>query len=284
MYVEEFLEFVHYANVSAIVTPSYIVCETPEGDMPTPRHHSDHTRSIASPNDTLNIEYQNIDHCPTPVNPHQFQDIRNTPSNNFQISDSQIRISGDTPLREKALTATGLLNNQSTFNSEIDSPDKLKAMSCLAATYRSQGRYNESEELGLQVLEGTKNIMSAGNPDTLQTMSLLAVTYHSQGRYSESEELGLQVLEGRKNTLGVGHPDTLRTMSLLAATYRSQGRYGESEELGLQVLEGRKNILGVGHPDTLRAMSNLAGTYWSQGRYSESEELGLQVCWKEQRI
>src|SRR5205814_2058734 len=116
---------------------------------------------------------------------------------------------------------SNILTSQRTLNPESDSPHGLVTMSSLAWTYRSQGRYGESEQLYLQVLEGRKKALGVGHVDTLSAMSSLASTYRSQGRYGESEQLCLPVLEGRKKALGVGHVDTLSAMSSLASTYRS---------------------------------------------------------------
>ncbi|KAL4889182.1 hypothetical protein BDV59DRAFT_210483 [Aspergillus ambiguus] len=134
----------------------------------------------------------------------------------------------------------------------------------------SDGRYSESEELGLQVVKTGKQMLGPEHPMTLTCTADLASTYWKQGRWKEAEELQLQVL-------GLEHPDTLTSMNSLASTYRYQGRLKEAEELQLQVMETRKQVLGSGHPKTLTSMANLASTYENQDRWNEAEELQLQV-------
>jgi nucleoside phosphorylase/tetratricopeptide (TPR) repeat protein len=137
----------------------------------------------------------------------------------------------------------------------------------------SDGRYNEAEELFLEVLKNNENIRGLDNPDTLVSMANLASTYRNQGRWTEAEKLSVQVLETRKTILGPEHPDTLASMFSLSCTYRKQGRWTEAEKLEVQVLETRKTVLGPEHPDTLASMFSLSCTYRKQGRWTEAEKL-----------
>ena len=93
------------------------------------------------------------------------------------------------------------------------------------------GRWKETEELFVQVLEPSRTMLGEEHPDTLSSMANLASTYRNQGRWKEAEELGVQVMETRKRVLGAEHPSTLNSMANLASTYRNQGRWKEAEEL-----------------------------------------------------
>jgi hypothetical protein len=72
-------------------------------------------------------------------------------------------------------------------------PDTLRSMGNLASTYRNQGRWNEAEQLEIQVLDMRKKLLGAEHPDTLQSMANLASTYWNQGRWNEAEQLELDV-------------------------------------------------------------------------------------------
>ncbi|KAF2183895.1 kinesin light chain, partial [Zopfia rhizophila CBS 207.26] len=141
----------------------------------------------------------------------------------------------------------------------------------------SDGRYNESEQVFVQVMETRKRVLGEEHPDTLSSMGNLASTYRNQGRWKEAEELFVQVMETSSRVLGEEHPDTLTSMGNLASTYWNQGRWKEAEELEGQVMEMGKRVLGEEHSDTLASMGNLALTYWNQGRWKEAEELFVQV-------
>ena len=148
--------------------------------------------------------------------------------------------------------------------------------------YYEAGRWNEAEELQLQIKETRLRVLGAEHPDTLTIMGNLASTYWKQGRWKEAEELDVQVKETRLKVNGAGHPDTLISMGNLATTYSKQGRWREAEELRVHVKETHVRILGVEHPHTLTSMGNLALTYMSQGQWKEAEELQTQV--KEARL
>ena len=78
---------------------------------------------------------------------------------------------------------------------------------------KNQGRWNEAEELQIQVMETSKRVVGHEHTDTLASMNNLALTYHRQGRWKEDGELGEQVLESRKRMLGHEHPDTLASIA-----------------------------------------------------------------------
>ena len=77
-------------------------------------------------------------------------------------------------------------------------PDTLTSMANLAVTYRNQGRWNEAEQLDIQVMDMRKKVLGAEHPDTLTSMANLAVTYRDQGRRNEAEQLDIQVMDKRK--------------------------------------------------------------------------------------
>jgi hypothetical protein len=59
-------------------------------------------------------------------------------------------------------------------------------MGCLASTYRDQGRWNEAEKLGLQVMETSVRVLGQGHPDMRKSMGNLAETFWNQGRWNEA--------------------------------------------------------------------------------------------------
>ena len=67
---------------------------------------------------------------------------------------------------------------------------------------------SEAQQLGVQVLDMQRKVLSAEHPDTLSSMAYLALTYCKQGKLSKGEQLGVQVFDMRKKLLGAEHPDT----------------------------------------------------------------------------
>jgi tetratricopeptide (TPR) repeat protein len=157
------------------------------------------------------------------------------------------------------------------------------AWKCARALY-SDGRYEEAEELEVQVMQTRKRVLGDEHPKTLIIMGNLAATYSDQGRWQEAEELEVQVMQTRKRVFGDEHPETLTIMGNLAVTYSHQGRWQEAEELQVQVVETEKRVLGDEHPSTLISMSNLALTYRTQGRWKDAEELQVRMMQITERV
>ncbi|CAI7637422.1 unnamed protein product [Penicillium pancosmium] len=153
----------------------------------------------------------------------------------------------------------------------------LQSTEMLAIAYRSQRRWEEAEQLQVQVIETRKTKLGHDHPDTLNSMHNLASTYRKQGRWEEAEQLFVQVMETTKAKLGEDHPDTLMSMHNLASTYGVQGQWEKAEQLFVQVIETTKAKLGEDHPSTLASMHELASTHWKQGRWEKAEQLFVQV-------
>ena len=71
-------------------------------------------------------------------------------------------------------------------------------MASLAATYQNQGRWNEAENLAVQVMEARKRVLGAEHPDILTSMVNLAIIYRYHRQWKEAEELEVQAVQIRK--------------------------------------------------------------------------------------
>ncbi|CAI7635278.1 unnamed protein product [Penicillium discolor] len=115
----------------------------------------------------------------------------------------------------------------------------------------NQGRWEEAEQLEVQVMETRKMTLGGEDSSTLTSMANLASTYRNQGRWEEAEQFFIHVMETSRKKLGEDHPSTLTGMANLASTYMKQGRWEEAEQLDVQVMQTSKTKLGEDHPDTL---------------------------------
>ncbi|KAH8598603.1 hypothetical protein B0O99DRAFT_505943 [Bisporella sp. PMI_857] len=88
-------------------------------------------------------------------------------------------------------------------------------MANLASTYRNQGRWNEAEDLDVQVIETRKRVLGPEHPDTLTSMANLASTYRHQGRGIDALKLMEECVMLRARTIGTNHPDTLSSRTTL---------------------------------------------------------------------
>jgi tetratricopeptide (TPR) repeat protein len=192
---------------------------------------------------------------------------------------------GATPqFRRHVMAHLPALSKLRLYDMRIDDERKVFVWAIIGKLYYSEGRWNEAENLFVQVMGTRKRMLGEDHPDTLISMANLASTYKNEGRWKEAEELEVQVMETFKKVLGLEHPVLLDIIGNLATTYRDQGRWKEVEELDMQVLEARLRVLGQEHPDTQMSMNNLALTYQMQGRWEEAKELEVQVMKTKKRM
>lgn len=84
----------------------------------------------------------------------------------------------------------------------VEGPSMLTAMHMLAASYRKQGRWEQSIDLYLRTLEIMKRLLGSEDPSTLATMANLACVYFETGRIEESEAMHSHLLETTKDWRG----------------------------------------------------------------------------------
>jgi hypothetical protein len=94
-------------------------------------------------------------------------------------------------------------------------PRTLTSMNNLATTYYNQGRLEEAESLGVEVLEISKRVLGAEHLDTLTSMHNLAFTWKQSGRYSETLKLMEECVRLQTRILGNNHPANLASNKAL---------------------------------------------------------------------
>ena len=77
-----------------------------------------------------------------------------------------------------------------------DHPETLSSTANLAALYESEGRYEDSEQLLLEALEGRRRVLGDDHPDTILSIDNLVFLYGKQGRYEEAEPLAREFVAG----------------------------------------------------------------------------------------
>jgi hypothetical protein len=61
--------------------------------------------------------------------------------------------------------------------------ETLNGMKMVGLAYKLGSRWEEAEELDVQVMETRKRVLAPQHPDTLTSMANLASTYQNQGRW-----------------------------------------------------------------------------------------------------
>jgi hypothetical protein len=68
-------------------------------------------------------------------------------------------------------------------------------MGNLAYTFHCQRRYNDAEELQVQVLEASRRLLGPEHPDTLRATVNPALTLDDLGRWKDADVLSAQVTD-----------------------------------------------------------------------------------------
>ncbi|RYO95239.1 hypothetical protein DL764_007724 [Monosporascus ibericus] len=167
--------------------------------------------------------------------------------------------------------------NASLLFNVAESYSMLENMNNLAFVLRSQGKYEEAEQMHRETLELIKAVLGKEHPNTLASMNNLAGVLRSQGKYKEAEQMHRQALKLREAVLGRKHPDTLTSMNNLALVLDSQGKCDEAEQMYRHALELKEEVLGKENPSTFASMNNIANVIRSQGKYEEAEQMHRQA-------
>jgi hypothetical protein len=89
-------------------------------------------------------------------------------------------------------------------------------MANLASTYRNQGRWEEAEKLGAQVMEMRKRVLGPEHPSALTSRESLAYTWISLGKAQDALYLIEVCLELKTKALGPDHPHTMPSSDTLS--------------------------------------------------------------------
>lgn len=127
----------------------------------------------------------------------------------------------------------------------------LKTLGSLAATYCTQGRFEEAEE-AFQVVHPRQMVtLGPNHPETLVTRHNVALLLQQRGDLAAAANELPKVLMAQHYLLGAGDPATLRTACSIALSLRVRGKLNESKKWYEAVLESQIEILGVKHVDTI---------------------------------
>jgi hypothetical protein len=72
-------------------------------------------------------------------------------------------------------------------------------MENLALTWYKLGKFRDTEELQIGVLEKRRSLLDEGNPDTIQAMRTSADTYTKLGKVKKAKELAKIIKTHQKN-------------------------------------------------------------------------------------
>lgn len=154
---------------------------------------------------------------------------------------------------------------------EEDNPTYWGQMKYVADLYLEVERYEEAEQLYVDLLDKQEKRKGTQNLFYVQCAGQLAFCYYGMGRYEEAEIYYLEALNIAKLVLEIDAPTYSSNLNNLALLYSTIGRYEEAEQLYLEVVDvDKKNISNKAYQAI--SLNNLAALYHNMGRYQAAKE------------
>lgn len=147
------------------------------------------------------------------------------------------------------------------------------AMSNLADSYRTAGRFDEAEPIFRQALEIFRNRLGTENPIYAVCVNNLANLLRKTGRFEMAEPLYREAMEITRKSFGVDHRDYAMELNNYAGLLEETDRLEEAEPLYCEALEITRKSFGLKHPNYATCLNNLAGLLGAMGRFEEAEPL-----------
>ena len=136
----------------------------------------------------------------------------------------------------------------------------LDILGAISYAYSQQGRYQEAEELNVDILKQTMKDGGETDERTWIAMSNLAQTYTELHKFEKAEELFSRVHGLQSRLLGLEHSDIIVTDISWADLNNEKGDFKTAETLSLSALKRATTLFGSDHLEALTA-SELYSTH-----------------------
>ncbi|KAI1351237.1 hypothetical protein F5Y01DRAFT_283805 [Xylaria sp. FL0043] len=154
-------------------------------------------------------------------------------------------------------------------------PTLLKSI--LSSIMRRQNRWQEAEELALQVINTRKHFLGPQHPYVLDEVVHLGMIYQNRGRLHEAEDLCYVISKLTVQRVGNEDPNAITSMVNLGSIKAAKGQLQDAEDLVMKAMVTARKIIGDENHVTVHAMETLAYIYSKQGRWKEAQELQVSV-------
>lgn len=153
-------------------------------------------------------------------------------------------------------------------------PRLAATLESLASLCYAQGRFDQAEEYGLQVMEATINAYGYYHSSVASCLNNLAGIYYNQGRYNDAELPAGRALHIYERLYGTNHPDVGMAVNNLAMLLHAQDKFEEAEALYRKAYLIRSKALGNDHPCVITLLENLAALLKATGKIDQAEQVG----------
>ncbi|MFC4561415.1 FxSxx-COOH system tetratricopeptide repeat protein [Nocardiopsis mangrovi] len=149
-------------------------------------------------------------------------------------------------------------------------PQTLRVSMRYALILSSLGRFQESYERSIRLVETLTRLRGTDDEETLEARIDLALDLRNLGRFRDAVEVSREVMERQQRLFGRDDPLTLQTAHIHAIGLRLTGDFTSAMEIDRYNHERRIQMLGPEHARTLSSKYGYAQGLMESGRYWEA--------------
>jgi serine/threonine-protein kinase len=158
------------------------------------------------------------------------------------------------------------------------SPESGEALTDLANTFYSLGRYDESEALNKKLLDMDRQLFGQRHPGVAIDLFNLGNIALDRGQYDDAERRFRDSFEMLNEWYGKENPRAASSLLMLGVALDSMGKTVEAESLYRQSLAIHRRIYEVDNVRTGQVLSYLGNNALKQGKLDEAESLFRENC------
>lgn len=151
----------------------------------------------------------------------------------------------------------------------------------LAATYKEQGRYTESEPLYLRSLPVLAEAFGQSSIEYTRCFYSLALLYIEMSRFRDAEGMCAAAVNFFKEISGQSSPDYLGSLGAMAVIYQGLGNYEKAEEIFVALLNYFTSLPQYNQETVQTLQNNLGELYRNMGDYDRAEsalQQAIKLC------
>ncbi|MFJ8887875.1 tetratricopeptide repeat protein [Streptomyces sp. NPDC102402] len=191
----------------------------------------------------------------------------------FDGGDYQASLHSALAAREVAQTHLG-----------ADHPLTLSAGNDAARALFRLGRFEDSEAMHRQVLDGRERVFGEEHPETLESFLSLHEPLGQLGRVADCVAVLDRAQEVHGRALGEHHPDTLYVRALRIEYVALSGDVEEFDRVGAETVALCEELLGPDSLATVTSHHNFAFGLHHLGRHEQAEPIARQAFADRQRV
>lgn len=161
---------------------------------------------------------------------------------------------------------------------------RAESMEDLALFYERMGRYDDAENMLLEILELKRSIPDEADILIIETLNDLGIMYHRRGKMSQAEKMFNEVVAECEENVGTDHPFYATAKNNLGTIAINKGDFTTARDMLEDALTTYKAKFGSVHPYYANTLNNLARVERKLGNNATAEKYYQEVLRIDNRI